>query len=571
MLSFVRTFFAVIAAILFLFSLPTILLISVALFADSGPQDGAWLTVRLDGSLLEYYGPATLSDLVENPPPCLMEITENLEKAATDDRIAGVVFRLDSFAAGLGKLDEIRDGIRGVRAAGKPVYAFAQELTDAGVYLSSECDSTFLFPDGTVYLLGRGATIEHVRGTLDKLDVHPQFHAIDEYKSAVELFTLEHSSAEAIANLTWLSEDLQGAYDEVVEGNCALEPGSLVAGRRRTIFRAEDARDAGLVDALLTWEELADRLAPPHDPWRTISSPEYANVSRSSVDLGGGTRIAVVHAQGFVASSGEDRYDPVVGLAMGVDRVIDDLETARGDRRVKAVLLRLDTPGGATDGAQRVARAVARVRAEKPVIVSVADVAASGGYMMSAPADRIVCPGSGITGSIGSITGKFNLRGLYEKFGVTFDDVSFAPNAFLFSELHDWTDVQWEKIMEAHWDLYHDWIEDIARVRGLAPDDVHESARGQVWTGRQALDRNLVDTLGGFREAVEEVRRQVDLEEGAPVTFDHYPREESLLDVVLSGDLSRFAVNDVLRAAWSAVRAAGTGPRSLAWEPRRFD
>lgn len=571
MLSFVRTFVAVIAAILFLFALPTMLLLSVALFADSGPQDDAWLTVRLDGPLLEYYGPATLTDLVENPPPCLMEITENLEKAAADDRIAGVVFRIDPFSAGLGKLDEIRDGIRAVRAAGKPVFAHAQELTDSGIYLASECDSTFLFPDGTVYLLGRGASIEHVKGTLDKLDVHPQFHAIDEYKSAVELFTTERSSAEAIANLTWLAEDLQDAYDTVVEENRALPAGALEDGRKRTIFRAEEARDAGLVDALLTWEELGDRLATPYDEWRTISSPEYADVSRSSLHLAGGPRIAVVHAQGFVASSGEDRYDAVVGLAMGVDRVIDDLEAARSDDRVKAVLLRLDTPGGATDGAQRVARAVARLRAEKPVVVSVADVAASGGYMMSAPADRIVCPGSGITGSIGSITGKFNVRGLYEKLGVTFDDVSFAPNAFLFSDLHDWTDVQWEKITDAHWGMYHDWIEDIARSRGLAPDDVHEAARGQVWTGRQARDRRLVDDLGGFREAVAEVRRQVDLAENAPVTFEHFPREETLMDVVLSGDVSRFAVNDVLRAAWSAVRAAGAGPRSLAWEPRRFD
>jgi protease IV len=571
MLSFLRTFLAVIAAILFLFAVPTVLLISVALLADRGPQDDAWLTVRLDGPLLEYYGPATLTDLVENPPPCLMEITENLEKAAADDRIVGVVFRLDNLAAGLGKLDEIRAGIQGVRAAGKPVYAYAQELTDAGVYLSSECDSTFLFPDGTVYLLGRGAAIEHVKGTLDKLDVHPQFHAIDEYKSAVELFTRKHSSAEAIANYTWLSEDLQDAYDAVVEENRGLEAGRLVNDRKRTIFRAEDAREAGLVDALLTWEELADHLAAPYDEWRTISSPEYADVSRTSLHLGGKTRVAVVHAQGFVASSGEDRYDPVVGLAMGVDRVIDDLGTAREDDRVKAILLRLDTPGGATDGAQRVARAIARARAEKPVIVSVADVAASGGYMMSAPADRIVCPGSGITGSIGSITGKFNVRGLYEKLGFTFDDVSLAPNAFLFSDLHDWTDVQWEKITEAHWDMYHDWIEDIAHSRGLAPDDVHEVARGQVWTGRQALDRRLVDVLGGFGEAVDEVRKQVDLEEDAPVTFEHFPREETLMDIVLSGDLSRFAVNDVLRAAWSAVRTAGTGPHTLAWEPRRFD
>jgi len=211
------------------------------------------------------------------------------------------------------------------------------------------------------------------------------------------------------------------------------------------------------------------------------------------------------------------------------------------------------------------------VRADKPVVVSVADVSASGGYMMSAPADRIVCPGNGITGSIGSITGKFNIRGLYEKLGFTFDDVSMAPNAFLFSDLHDWTDPQWEKIMDAHWAMYHQWIEDIANSRGLSPDDVHEAARGQVWTGRQARDRKLVDALGGFREAVAEVRAQAELADDARITFEHFPREQTLMDLILSGDVSRFAVNDMVRAGWNALRSASGGVRSLAWEPRRFD
>ncbi|GJM44213.1 MAG: hypothetical protein DHS20C21_10550 [Gemmatimonadota bacterium] len=571
MLAFFRTFLAVIAAVLFLTIGPVLLLIGVAFLGNSGPQDDSWLTVRLSGSLLEYYGPVTMTDLVDHPPTCLMEITENLEKAAADDRIRGVIFRVEPFGAGLGKLDEIRAGIQRVREAGKPVYAHAVELTDPGLYVASACDSTFLFPDGALYLLGRGVTMQHMKGTLDLLDVRPQFHAIDEYKSAHEMFTRKHASPEALENLTNLVEDLDRAYDGVITDARQLAPEALAACREQAIFRGMAAVEANLVDDLLTWDELSDRLRGPHDHLRTISSPEYGDVERRSLGLAGKTKVAVIHAQGFVTTAGDDRYDPVMGLAMGVDRVIDDLEEARSDSHVKAILLRLDTPGGATEGGLRLARAVARARDEKPVIVSVADVSTSAGYMMSAPANQIICPGSGITGSIGSIIGKFNVRGLYEKFGFTFDELAFSPNAFLFSELHDWTPEQRERIEEAHWAMYNDWIEEIARRRGLTPEEVHESARGQVWTGRQALERDLVDGLGGFEEALQIVRQQADLEEDSRLTLEHFPRDQTLMDVLLSGDLTRFAFQDILRAGWASLSTGRWGHSGLSWEPRRVN
>jgi protease-4 len=568
MLSFLRTFFAVIAAVMFLVFAPLVVLVGVALFSDTGPRDHSWLTIRLSGPLLEYYGPSTLVDLVEGPPPCLMEITENLEKAAADDRIDGVIFRIEDFGAGLGKIDEIRAGIRGVREAGKPVFAHAFDLTDAGLYLASECDSTFLFPEGTVYLTGVGVTIQHIKRTLDLLDIHPQFHAIDEYKSMVELFTREEASKEALENLRWEVEDVIAAYDAVLTANRHLEADALDTLRGRAILRATTAHDEGLVDGLLDWHELTDRLKGPRADLRIVSSQDYADVDRGSLDLAGDATVAVVHTQGFVMPGGEDRYDAVVGLAMGVDRVIDDLERAREDRHVSAILLRIDSGGGATSGAQRVARAVERARADKPVIVSIADVAASGGYMMSSPANRVVCPGSGITGSIGVVMGKFNVRGLYQKLGVTFDDLQFAPHAFLFSPLHDWTDDQYQRIAESDWAMYDEWVLNIARERNLSPADVHEAARGQVWTGRQALERGLVDELGGFQEAVALVRQQADLAEDSRLTFIHYPEPETFIDVLLAGDLTRFALGSGVHALGEAFRSSVFSSRSLMWDPR---
>ncbi len=570
MLAFVRTFFAVILAMLALILVPTILLVAVSLVPDSGPEDGSWLTVSLSGSLLEYYGPPTIENILDDPPTCLMEITENLEKAAVDDRIEGVVFRLDGLRIGLGKLDEIRAGIRKVQSAGKPVYAYAAYLGDGGLYLASECDSLFLFPKGRLYLTGRGATIEHVKGTLDKLDVEPLLHRIEGYKSAAELFTTEHASKEPLENIAWLVGDIGGRADSVLAANLGLTGADIEAMRARVVLDSEEAVERGLVDELLWWDEFVDRLKGERDDWRAIASSEYAGIDRESLELTGKTRFAVIHAQGFVTSDGDDRWDPVMGLAMGIDRVVDDLDAAREDDDVKAIILRWDTGGGATDGGERIARAVGRARDEKPVVVSVADVAASAGYTMSYPANLIVCPANGITGSIGSIFGKMNARGLYEKLGVTFDDVPFSPNAFLFSGVHGFTDDQWARIGEDHWAGYHEWVGEIALARGVDASEIDAVGRGRVWSGAQGLDRNLVDRLGGFDEAVEAARELADLESGEKVALEHFPKLKSPIETILEGRFGAAVAGEAIRSLRGSVLGRLTGrPEEWAWEPIR--
>jgi protease-4 len=571
-LPFIRTFFAVIFAIGFLVLVPIFLTLAMLLFGDTGPRDGSWLTIRLSGPLLEHYTPVGLRNVLEDHPPVLMEVTENLEKAAVDDRIEGVILRFDGFAASVGKLDEIRTGIRQVQEAGKPVYAHGITLRDAGVYLGSECDSLFVSPKGLAFFLGRGVVIEHLKGALEKLDVRDQFHRIDEYKSAVELFTVKESSPETLENIRWVIEDLDDAYNEVLRTNLGLQGDDLVRLREHAIFSAADLVDAGLASETLYWDELESRLKGPRDELLTISSADYSAISRKDVGLAGRSHIAVVHAQGFVASGGRDRFDPVMGLTMGPDRVVEDLKRARDNDRVKAIILRWDTGGGATDGAERIARAVSLARSEKPVVVSIADHAASGGYMMSSPASHIVCAASGITGSIGSITGKFNIRGFWEKLGFTFDEIAFAPNAFLLSELHDFTEEQRERIAEEHWVRYREWIDDIARDRGLPADDVDESGRGKVWTGRQALERQLVDDLGGFHEALAVARRLAEIEEDGKVTLVHYPERETLLDLLLSGDVGFAVVTDLVREVRESLSArAWRLPGALHYEPFRAE
>jgi protease-4 len=570
LLDFFRTFLAVLFAIGFLVMVPLFLGISILFFGETGPRDGSWLTIRLDGDLLEHYAPLGVANVLEEHPPVLMEITENLEKAAVDDRIEGVIFRLDWFSAGPGKLDEIRAGIRRVQEAGKPVYAHAFVLRDAGIYLGSECDSLFVAPKGLAFFLGRGVVIDHVKGTLEKLDVEPNFHRVDEYKSASELFTEKQASPATIENVRWVIDDLNAATDEVLRANLGLAQEDLDRAREHAIFSTKELVESRLASSALYWDELVDRLRGPRDELLTVSSADYAKVGRGSVGLGGRTRFAVVHAQGFVSSGGEDRFDPVLGLTMGTDRVIEDLERVRDDESVRAVILRWDTGGGATDGAERIARAVELCRREKPVVVSIADVGASGGYMMSSPANHVVCAASGITGSIGSITGKFNVRGLLEKLGLTFDELPFAPNAFLLSELHDYTEAQKARIAEEHWTRYREWIAEIAEDRELSPEQVDGVARGKVWTGRQALERDLVDGVGGFGEALVAARELAGIDEGAKVSLVHLPERQTLLDLILTGDLGQAVLGDAVRSFRESLLGRGS-PLPLHWEGLRAE
>ena len=570
MLAFLRTFIAVLLALGFFVLVPAILLIIVASFGDPGPRDHSWLTFRLSGSLLEYYGPPSLDEILGDRETCLMEITENLEKASVDDRIDGVVIRLEGFHIGLGKLDEIRAGVRRVREAGKPVYAYGSYLSDGELYLASECDSLFLFPKGRVYLTGRGVTLEHYRGTLDLLDVDPLLHRTGEYKSASELFTDTQSSAETLENVDWLVKDVSRRADSVLAANLERDPASIDSLRSRIVMDPEEAVERGIADGAIWWDELVERLKGPRDEWRSISSPDYAKIERKSLHLSGKPHIAVVHAQGFVSSSGEDRWDPVVGLVMGIDRVVDDLDAVREDDDVRAVILRWDTGGGATDGGEAIARAVSRLRSEKPVVVSVADVAASAGYTMSYPANLIVCPANGITGSIGSIFGKANVRGFWEKLGVTYDDVRYSPNAWLFSSLHGFAEGQWERLTEDHWEGYHEWVAEIAAARGVEPEEIEAVAGGRVWTGAQGLERHLVDRLGGFDEALDAARELADLEPGTRVTLQHYPLEKSPIEILLEGKLGVGVLGELAREAReSALLRRARRPAEWAWEPVR--
>jgi protease-4 len=293
--------------------------------------------------------------------------------------------------------------------------------------------------------------------------------------------------------------------------------------------------EAGLIDGVAYWSDLKARLKGDRDDFESVSQADYAKYEPKDVGLGGKKKIAVVHAYGMIGGR-ESRIDPGLGMIMGHETVTAQLRKAAEDDDVAAIVFRVDSNGGESLASDIIGHEVARIAETKPVIVSMIDVAASGGYSISYRATKMVADPMTITGSIGSITGKFNMRGMWNKLGVTFDSVEKGPNALLNSGVDDYTPEQREMVEANHWDGVNRWMADIAEHRGMSFEKLESLAHGRVWTGRQAKENGLIDEVGGLTRAVELAKEEAGVSADEAVTLDHYPKQRGLVAMITGGD-----------------------------------
>jgi protease-4 len=312
------------------------------------------------------------------------------------------------------------------------------------------------------------------------------------------------------------------------------------------LFTPNEAVDAGLVDRTLYWDQLESRLKGEKDEkLRTVSQSDYAKVDRSKVGLKGKKKIAVVHAHGLIGGR-ESRVDPLMGAMMGHETVSAELRRARLDKDVAAVVFRVESNGGEGLASDIISREVAATVAVKPVVVSMIDVAASGGYMISYRASKVVADPMTITGSIGSISGKFNMSGLYDKLGITFDDYEKGPNGLMYSDHRDFTEEERARFEDNHWDGFNEWLYDVSARRGIPIGELEKLAMGRVWTGRQAKENHLIDEVGGFDKALSMAKELAAISADDEVTLVHYPKKKGLLESITSGGAGTAAVRWVL-------------------------
>jgi len=513
-------------------------------------EDGSWLVVELYGEIPEYDPPGgIMSKITGEEGETVTRVLENMRKARFDDRIAGVILKVGmENSTGFGVAQEIRGAIKRLQQSGKKVYGYADSFDARDYYILAACDEIMTPETAYINFTGMASNSIHVKNALEKLGIHPNIHKIKEYKAAAEVVTRTDMSEPARQNREWIMSDLWDFMMRDLNADRDLDETKVVELMEHAIFTAPEAREAGLIDEMMYWDQLEDKLKGKDDEkLSTVSQSRYAKVETSRLHLDGDKTIAIIHAQGTIAGR-KSGINPLLGITMGHETIVEELHRAREDEDVAAIIFRVDSGGGDSLSSDLMGHEVEIAAAKKPVVVSMVDVAASGGYAIAYRASKIVADEATITGSIGSISAKFNVRPMWEKVGVTHDDLSRGPNALLYSSWHDFTPEQRARFEEDHWEGFNMWLRDVAEHRGLGFEDAEKLAHGRVWTGRQAKENGLIDEVGDLEFAVQLAKGLAEIPADDKVTRAHYPRAKGLLESLLSGDMATAARWVVYRA-----------------------
>jgi protease-4 len=491
-----------------------------------------WLRLRLETEVPELARRALLPGRPSAPP--LFALLEGLAAAARDPRVEGVLLRLRGAPVSLARGAALRRALAEVRAAGKPVVAYAERLGSESLYLASAATRVFVPEAGSVALLGLRLETFFLRDLLDRLGVRADVVRVGEWKSAAEGLVRRGMSEAQREQLEALAEDLYGALvDGIAEGR------GLAPERVRDLVdagphRARAACDAGLIDACLFPDEVELELArlagrPPsagaEPELAVVDLPVYcalrARAGRLRAPLAKAPRLAYVVASGLIRSGGG-----TAGVASDPYRAL--LRRLERDDAVRAVVLRVDSPGGDALASDLLWRSVRRLAEAKPVVATMGDVAASGGYYVAAAAGAIHAEAATLTGSIGVVGGKLDVEELYRRVGVAQEGVERGARAGLLSPARPLTPAERAALRGELRSVYELFLDRVAEGRGLGREAVHAVARGRVWSGRRALEARLVDAIGGPLEALADARARAGLAGEARVAVDVWPRGPAL-------------------------------------------
>lgn len=524
-----RTLVLGVGCLLVLLAGTVFVLVLLGLSTPSLPSQ-AVLSIHLSGPIPEIVPEDPLSGFGGVEPISLREIHEGLTRAAEDDRIVGVRLRVDDFAGGFAVGQEIRGLVARVRAAGKWTAAYldtAGEFSPGNsVYLvASACDEISLNPAGDVNLIGYSARSPFMRGTFDKLGIEPEFPGRGDYKTARFLYTRREFTPAHREMTEWLLGSLSGQLVEGVAGGRGSTPDEVRALVENGPFLGDEAVAAGLVDHLEDWGDFDERMTSGASGRAEVVG--LRSYLRRAGRLGSHPRIAVVTAVGTImrGPSGKSLNPLFGGDIMGSDTIARAFRDARAVRGVRAVIFRIDSGGGSAVASEIIRQEMVRTAEQMPVIVSMSNVAASGGYWISCGAQKVLADPGTITGSIGVYAGHLNMDEFWsDRLGVTFGRVDFGPNANLYGSLESWTDDQRALVDRMLDRIYDDFLERVASSRDLTVEQVDAVGRGRVWTGVQALEHGLVDELGGFSEAVAAAKELAGIDSDARVELVDLPR-----------------------------------------------
>lgn len=477
--------------------------------------DRLLLEVDLSRGLLEAPPASPLAAVRSLQTPTLRALVRALEKAADDDAVVGLV--LHAGDVGFTASAELRDAISGFRAAGKRTVAWSETYGEMGggnaaYHLASACEEVWLQPTGQVGLVGVAAEAMFLRGTLDKLGVETQIGQRHEFKSAANRFTQTEMTEPHREMMTRLVDSLTETLVADVARSRGLDEGAVRDALEAGPLDATAAVERGLVDRLGYRDDVYTAAREAHEGEVTLRYAE--RLGRSGGPLAGLVEqlptssgkgvVAVVGAYGPIHLGRNGGSNPLGGPSIGSESLAAALRSAGRDEKVRAVVLRIDSPGGSAVASDAVRHAVLAVRAGgTPVVASMGAVAGSGGYFIAMPCDRVLAGAATLTGSIGVLGGKQVISEPLARIGVTRETVRAGRFADMFSASRPFDEEEWARVEGWLDDIYVDFTTKAAADRGMALDELEPSARGRVWTGADALERGLVDALGGLSAAVD--------------------------------------------------------------------
>lgn len=533
-MAFLRNLLATILGLFIFFFLLVMMVSGIAASADAEPEikSNSVLHLKLSGVVVEKAVDDPIQEVLGNGPApiSLLDLIDAIKAASQDEKIEGIYLEPQFLAAGYSSLQEIRDALMDFKSSGKFLYAYGEYLSEGDYYLTSVADSIFLNPEGSLEFNGLKAGVTFFKGLFDKLDIEPEIFRVGEYKSFVEPFIRKDMSEENKRQLLELITSVHTTYLENVSEARNIPVAKLKTVSDQMQVRApEDAVTAGLVDKVGYEDEMIDvikkRMGVDLDKKVTLTPiRKYMKVARSKGYSS--NKVAVIVANGDIIMGEADD-------AVGGEQFAQEIRKARENSSVKAIVLRVNSPGGSLTASDMIWREVMLTKGVKPIIASMSDVAASGGYYIAMACDTIVAQPNTITGSIGIFGILFNLGDFLEnKLGITNETVSTGQFSDLMTVTRSLSPYERSIIQKQVEEGYKTFTTKAAEGRDMPLEELKKHAGGRVWSGEQALGRGLVDMVGSFDDAVAIAVEKAEL--GDDYSLRYYPKQKPLVEQILS-------------------------------------
>ena len=520
--------------VLWLTAIFTVIIVAIGIgfsLTMSGHTNGMlekekWLQVTIQGNISEAPGNESIFDDPSNFPPLATELTRLIHDASKDPNILGLFLEVHPSNLGWAQLQDLRRAVRVFQDSGKPCTAWGESFSNKEYYLASVCDELHLAPSGVTLVNGLSMTNSYYAELFEKLDIKANFAHVGDFKSAVEPYERTGPSEAASEATNYLLDSL---YAQLASGMQSekrnLDEAAVATLLENPPITPQDAQSRNMVDAL----SYRDEVLTDKDGVERISTMAYLRKRRPTW-APTGNDIAVVYASGAIMN-GDSGSSSMGSDIIGDRTVVAQLKGIEESDDIKAVVLRVNSPGGSGSASDNIWHSIEKIKAKGiPVVVSMGNYAASGGYYISMNSDYIFAEEGTLTGSIGVFGGKMNIRGLYEKVGISMHTYKRGAYSTLFSSTDNFTDAERSKYQEFLESFYKTFVTKASQGRGMEYDALHTVAQGRVWTGSQALEKKLVDEIGGLEEAI---KKAAELAEIAEYGISMYPKRKSFFERLL--------------------------------------